>query len=613
MKKEFVFRLVLALAIFFLVYQFALKPMLGNNTAGNESKGRDTLYKSESTGDEYDVIVFGEEPDGIAAAVMAARLGARTLLLSQHDNLGGVISRCLLTDMEFPFGADNKLLNGGFLSELYMKLGRKFSPHDYEMTINNMVKDEKNLEVRYNIRLDPPSMREYRLETLNLKENDKAAAVRGRIFIDATDNGELLAACKVSFTTGSEDLNLKDSYMPLSLNFEMTGADKSKAESLMKETDSGLYRKLAKYKPVNIDTRIGDFYIQNIDEKDTLIVQGLQLANVNVMDPMRVKSAYGAAVKEAKNFAFFLSKTFEELKGWEFKRPAGELYIREGRHFKGLYTLGVNEILENSIPDKTIAMGSLPIHIGKLAGQSSVYAGDPVQYGIPIGCLITPQVDNLLMTGAKISYSSLAASSAGTLGTSAATGASAGIVSVYCLMNGQEPADIEREKNIEKITSFRGFMNKQGIYLPDKEIKNKNTSNWSYPALRELLSLGLVSGGLSNNYNFDRKAVQADLAILLLNGIYRMSSDKYSLALDLRIRPYFSKEELTKENTAELLEALYDLPDKGKTSYEKVCRLGYINDIMQLELKNKKVLTMDDVFYLAAHNIKTFTGKDIKD
>ena len=58
MKKEFVFRLVLALGIFFLVYQFALKPMLDNKSV--DDKSEDMLFKSASTGDEYDVVILAK-------------------------------------------------------------------------------------------------------------------------------------------------------------------------------------------------------------------------------------------------------------------------------------------------------------------------------------------------------------------------------------------------------------------------------------------------------------------------------------------------------------------------------------------------------------------------
>jgi alkyl hydroperoxide reductase subunit AhpF len=109
MKKEFIFRMVLALGIFFLVYQFGIKPIVGDKISKSTQTTSDKSaewVKSfvPSDGDGYDVIVYGEEPDGIAAAVSSARLGAKTLLLPQGKDLGGVVSHSMLTDLELPFG-----------------------------------------------------------------------------------------------------------------------------------------------------------------------------------------------------------------------------------------------------------------------------------------------------------------------------------------------------------------------------------------------------------------------------------------------------------------------------------------------------------------------------
>jgi hypothetical protein len=62
-----------------------------------------------------------------------------------------------------------------------------------------------------------------------------------------------------------------------------------------------------------------------------------------------------------------------------------------------------------------------------------------------------------------------------------------------------------------------------------------------------------------------------------------------------------------------MLAAFYDLSGFGNDVYNKIAKQGYINDMMQLRLKEKKNLTMDDVYYLGAYNIKMYTGKDIKD
>ena len=555
MKKEFVFRLVLALGIFFLVYQFAVKPMIGDVQLTGDKNGDNGLKIFAGSEGGYDLVVMGEQPDGIAAAVAAARLGAKTLLLSQGENLGGAVSRCLLTDLEIPYGEDNKILNAGFLSELDYRLGQQFSPQDYISSVNTLVKNEKNLDVKYNVMLDSPVITGHKLEALTIRSNNVKSTVEGRMFIDATQNGDLLLACKIPYTTGSEDLNLKESFMPLKLNFQMEGADISRVRELLKNMDAVFYKTLAEYEPADVDSWVGNFRI-NVINDNTIIVQGLEFANVNAIDPRELKNAYSTAVKEAKSFALFLADRIPQLHGWKYQKAAEELYVGEGRHFKGLYELSVNEVLDNAYFDKTAAMGSYPVQIGKFAGKGVYIAGKPVQYGIPVGCLIPAEIDNMLMTGGKISCSSLAASSTGTMGTEIATGNSAGVISAYCLLNNLDPADIEREKDEIEIEEFGKFMKKQGLYFPDTDIKNKNASNWAYPALEELITLGLVAGGMDNNYSFDKKATQGDLAILLLNGIYRLDRASYSLALDARIRPYFNREELTRDRAAKILEGL---------------------------------------------------------
>lgn len=47
---------------------------------------------TDKAADTYDVIVIGGEPEGIAAAVSAARNGQRTLLVEHGDALGGLMT-----------------------------------------------------------------------------------------------------------------------------------------------------------------------------------------------------------------------------------------------------------------------------------------------------------------------------------------------------------------------------------------------------------------------------------------------------------------------------------------------------------------------------------------
>ncbi len=124
MDKEKVFRVVLVAALVFMIYQFGFRPIFSR---GDRDIKADRKYWSELLPDEegpvYDVIVYGAEPQGIAAAVSSARLGARTLLISEDYDMGGIISRCLIPELEAPLDGNGKMLNAGILAEIQKKTG----------------------------------------------------------------------------------------------------------------------------------------------------------------------------------------------------------------------------------------------------------------------------------------------------------------------------------------------------------------------------------------------------------------------------------------------------------------------------------------------------------
>lgn len=617
MRKEFVFRLVLALGIFFLVYQFGYRPFFTGDIFYKQFSNRENWSKGLSGKHQegYDVVVLGEDPEGIAAAVSAARLGASTLLVSSGKDLGGIVERCLLADLEVPRAPTQEFLNGGILSEIYRKLGADFSVKQYKNVVEALVAEEKNLLVIYGAALDSPIIQDGNLTGLVLSSGGEKTTCHGRMFIDATRDGTLLEACKIPYFTGSGDLNLPNTYMPLRLHFEMQMVDAAGAAAAKAMAESGqddFYKKLENFSPADPGIRINSFKIHSIGS-GRINIQGIEVANVDVQDRDKLTSAYRMAADEVRKLAVFLATNFEPFKDSRFIRAADSFYIRENRHFSGKYRLSVNDILENRYFDKTIAMGSFPIQAGKLVDGHALVLGKPAQYGIPIGCIVPSSMNNLIMTGAKASYSSLASSSAGVLGTGIATGESAGVIAVYCLLKDTTPPEIEREVEGEKVEEIRKYLRKQRLYIPEKDLPLEYAAHWSYPAVRQLLSLGLIAGGLGNSYNFDKPAVEQDLAILLLNGVFRMDEQKYNLELDSRLRVHFNKEKLTREKAANILLALHGVDLKTGNAYTEACKQGFINDVMQLRLKEKKSLTLDDVYYLGTYNLKLYTGRDIKD
>jgi hypothetical protein len=71
---------------------------------------------------ECDVLVVGGGPAGTAAAVAAARLGARTILLERHNHLGGLSTGGLVIWIDRMTDWDGRLVIRGFAEELLDRL-----------------------------------------------------------------------------------------------------------------------------------------------------------------------------------------------------------------------------------------------------------------------------------------------------------------------------------------------------------------------------------------------------------------------------------------------------------------------------------------------------------
>jgi len=321
--------------------------------------------------------------------------------------------------------------------------------------------------------------------------------------------------------------------------------------------------------------------------------------------------AYAGAVEEAKKFSAFLSSHFAEFKNYRFSRTAKRLHVPENMHFAGKYQLTVGDILNNRNLADAVAMGSHSVKIGKFAVKGSFIAGKGTRYGIPLMSLVPEKAANLLMAGPIASYSSLASSSAGTVGTSIATGEAAGAAAVFCIASNENPGLLNSRH--ERYQDFKAMLKEKGMYLPENPVPKGQKEKWALPAARRLQTLGLVAAGTDNNLRYEESAKEKDLAFILINGVYRLDKSLYSKELNTRLRPFITNAELSLEAAVKMLGALYGYEGETAEVYRKLCQRNFINGTMQKRLSEDKVLTMEDVYYLGVYNIQSFTGKTIPD
>lgn len=605
--KNHIFKAALIAVIFILTYQFGVKSWL-NYFDGKKNILPDGQISHEAG--KYDVIVAGEDPEGIAAVLSSSRLGAKTLLIAQGKDLGGIVSECMIVDFENNYDNNANVVNKGIVSEFKKKLGANFSVAGYISGMKKLTENKKNIDVVYNARIEAAILESNQIKGVRISIGGKETTYYGKRFIDATRDGAILKACGNPYFTGSEDLNLKNTYMAARLNFELKNADWSLVQSLA--YNKKFLKVMGKYQSSNINIRLNNirFFVNGLNG---VIVQGLEVINLDVSDGEAVRKVYNEAKNEVNNLIVFLKAQFkEEFKSVNSYSVAKSFYFREKEHFIGESTLEVNDILENRDCEDKIALGAYPVEIGKFTNSLVSIAGKPHSYAIPLGCIIPVKTDNLLMVGRKISYSSIAASSAGSMSVNITTGESAGVVAVYSLVKDLTPRDILKQEN-ERIIELEDLLKQEGVYLPDIKAVKQQSSNWSYPAVRQLNTLGLLEGGVANDYEFNRMAVQKDMATLLVNGIYRLSAGKYSIDLSMRLNPFMTNDRITPEIAGEILLALYNTAAGKGQAYDKACRLGYIDKVSQLQMAKKKFLTMDDIYNLCTNNLRRYTGKSIKD
>jgi hypothetical protein len=154
-----------------------------------------------------DVVAYGATPAGVMAAVAAARRGAAVTLLEPSRHVGGMVSGGLgRSDVE-----RQEQLIGGLALEFARRLGRvygcevawRFEPSVAERVLGDLL-GEHRIDVRLGWRLASAGT-EGRVHAV---VSSAAESVRARAFVDATYEGDLLAAAGVSFAVGREGREL---------------------------------------------------------------------------------------------------------------------------------------------------------------------------------------------------------------------------------------------------------------------------------------------------------------------------------------------------------------------------------------------------------------------
>lgn len=163
-----------------------------------------------STNESYDVVVYGATSSGIIAAYTAKTMGKSVLLVEPSHHLGGLTTGGLgYTDI------GNKYAVTGLSRDFYRRLGDHygkfeqwiFEPSVAKKTFQEYL-DRVGIEVQYGWRMEAATKEEGWITQIRLENSDDPSgakrSVSGKMFIDASYEGDLMARSGVSYTIGRE-------------------------------------------------------------------------------------------------------------------------------------------------------------------------------------------------------------------------------------------------------------------------------------------------------------------------------------------------------------------------------------------------------------------------
>ncbi len=388
---------------------------------------------------QCDVLVAGGGSAGLAAAISAARAGAKTLLIEHSGSLGGMATAALvhsicglyrITSEPNPIWA-----NTGFPKEFAMSLiamggargptrmGRvdvlPTDPTAFALLSDALVIASTNLELRLHSTI---TQADTHLTELEAYTRGRCEIIRPQVVVDATGDGSVAALAGAAFEqTSSEKLQRPAFIFGLQGIEDNFLTDEARLKILRRITaavQNGDLTRIALGASLRPTGRRGEAFV-SVDLPGSLDYDPLDAA---CLTQVEMEGRFAAA-----SLARFLK---EKIEGFSesiisvFPTRAG---VRESRRIVGQYRLEANDLESGATFSDAIALATWPMELRETStGARLRYPVENRPCEIPLRALQARDHTNLFMAGRCISASHEAQASIRVIGTCLATGEAAG-------------------------------------------------------------------------------------------------------------------------------------------------------------------------------------------
>jgi len=434
----------------------------------------------------YDVAVLGGGPAGIAAAIAAARAGARTALVERYGFLGGMSTAALVYPwMTFHTESGRQAIRG-IAQEIVDRLVERgaspghlrdtigfvhtltpFEPEAYKVLAHEMLK-EAGVRLLLHTWADDVVARAGRIECVTLRNKSGSMALRAKMFVDATGDGDIAHMAGAPWEQGNREGRVQ----PMTMKFRMRGVDVEEIKAYMKRHPEEFYERslIAELDRIPLTGVMGFYSIWKraelpIAREGLLFFIGpredealINVSRVSGLDPTRAEQLTEAEL-EGRRQALMLERFFRErVPGFgraQLAQVGAQIGVRETRRIRGLYTLKGEDVLAGRRFDDCVARSGYPIDIHNPSG-SGVTTGmirNGGAYDIPYRSIVPLGVDNLLLAGRCLSATHEAQATARLTPSCMAVGQAAGTAAAIAAAGGLSAAEVPIRELQQKLLS----------------------------------------------------------------------------------------------------------------------------------------------------------------
>lgn len=414
---------------------------------------------------DHDVVVCGGGHAGIAAAVAAARLGARTLLVERLASLGGMATGAFVSAYCDSHGGPvfdellarmdaMGLVRRHYDPERHNPPGRHgFHGEMFKALALEMVRGA-GVEVLFNATVDGAFLEGGAVKGVWASCKGERIALRCRVAVDATADGDLAAAAGAEFMKGDpEDGRLQH----VNFHFILEGVDTGRIKQELPEDELLRLIRQANTQgrlspPAGVFRPRPDTFPYHPPES-VFLPANWEIEKVDASDAAQVSETLAQCQLAALQVVRFCREHLPGCEHARIGRLPEMLGTRESRRIIGEYVLTKDDVLAGRKFDDGIAKAWFfcDLHDSP-PGESIpfplefVIANRPPPgewYEIPYRCLLPAEVRGLLVAGRCISSDRPAQGSLRIMPTCMFTGAAAGTAAALAVAGGIAPHELD--------------------------------------------------------------------------------------------------------------------------------------------------------------------------